>query len=127
MTYSFTGPSLLDLAWRPIAGCIIGGYLGVVSQSSVALFGLAAAVHEIADILFYQIAHAFQVPQDGGRRDAKLYMLTSLTSHILTAAFLYQSNLIGRLGLRIFSGLIAVDLLCKYTDLPKYKTIPLSV
>lgn len=120
MTYPFSGPSFFGLPVQPVIGFGAGYTIGsCIKASSPALFGVALAVHQLADILIFKIMD--RMMGDGGRQSAKIYAATNISISVATMGALYRSGLIGQIGVIVSSVLIGFESYAKYKDFSYYR------
>jgi hypothetical protein len=116
----FSGPNMPFSA--ALTAGIMGGFYGVLTKTNpwctASVFimreGLNGLLYRIGLILcdlewFYK-----------NRSRAKLYAVTNLSANIMTLVLLRRIKLIGEIGSRVFVGLMAVEMVCKCLDFPRY-------
>lgn len=121
MTFSFSGPSLASLGPSMLGAIFVGEVYSAVAGTNRQPIKILM-VKEIADWAFYEVASAFSqnIPQN----KAKIYAVTNLTVNIATLIVLRRLQLIGNMGTVIFSSFMAIEMICKQVDFPKYRADP---
>ncbi|CUI17484.1 hypothetical protein PNK_1878 [Candidatus Protochlamydia naegleriophila] len=125
MAHSFSGPSVFGLFIQPFMGFGVGYTIGRCTKAaSPGVFGLALAVHQLAEIAIYGIANGLL--GDGGRRSAKIYAMTNITFSLTTMGLLYRWGLIGQIGVIVSAVLIGIESYTKCKDFSYYRTAQLA-
>jgi hypothetical protein len=124
MTFSFSGPDP-DIFWPAWGGMMIGAAYSTIANTNqlpVVIF----VIRELADWILYRLAIVLS-NQPVDRTCAKIYAATNLTVNVATLCLLRQMNLIGQIGTRIFLGVMALEMMCKYADFSKYRVDQIEV